>query len=204
MDNQDELIAIFREQLRTGHPTLTEREADRFVAFYGLVLKWNPRLHLTTLIQPADFLARHVDEVLFALPRLSPQLRSIWDLGSGLGVPGIPFAIMRPDLEVHLVEASLKKAVFLETLVDLLQLELVRVECRRIETLPTLPAGSLLTARAVEQMARLLPLMRRLAEGSSQLLIFCSAELAASVQGAEVVAIPGAIDRCLADFKRST
>lgn len=204
MDNQERLIASFRELLRTGHPTLTEREADRFVAFYALVLKWNSRLHLTTLTTPVDFLSRHVDEVLFILPQLSSQVRSIWDLGSGLGVPGIPLAIMRPDLEVHLVEASLKKSVFLETLVSVLELDRVRVVCQRIESLPALPNESLLTARAVEQFSRLLPLMLRLAANSAQLFIFCSSELAASVHRAEVFPIPGAVDRCVAILNRST
>lgn len=193
-----------RELLTDRYPLLSEEVVGRFSRYYGLVLKWNPRLHLTTLTAPDQFLARHIDEVIFASQFVLDGVTSIWDLGSGLGVPGVPLKILRPELELVLVESSRKKAIFLEMVVSEIGLLHSRVDCRRIEALTPLPAGSLLTARAVEQMERLVPQMVHLSHDSFQVLLFCSRSLCQSLDGAVPRLIPGSSDRYLADLKCST
>ncbi|MGH9429075.1 MAG: 16S rRNA (guanine(527)-N(7))-methyltransferase RsmG, partial [Terriglobia bacterium] len=130
------------------------------------------RLHLTTLTQPQDFFERHILESTFAESLILPCVRQIWDLGSGLGVPGIVLAVLRPDLTVHLIEASRNKAVFLEEVVGMLPLTNARVVRTRFESLENLPSESCLTVRAVEGMEKMLPEMVRLGAGTSQILIF--------------------------------
>src|SRR5262245_44317249 len=87
----------------------SQTEIDSLSKYYELVLKWNPRLHLTTLIQPQAFFDRHIFESAFSASLLSPSINQIWDLGSGLGAPGMILAILRPDLAIHLVESSRNK-----------------------------------------------------------------------------------------------
>ncbi len=152
-------------------------EVRLLTGYYELVLRWNGRLHLTTLTNPPDFLDRHLREPLVARDLLRPGAESLWDLGSGLGVPGIPLAIFLPTLHVTLVESSRKKAIFLETVIDHLHLALVSVDCRRIESLGPLPPHSILTARAVDRMGSLLPHMLRILHPSSQVVLFCSRRL---------------------------
>lgn len=193
-----------RELLTDRYPLLNEDMVGRFARYYRLVLKWNPRLHLTTLTEPDQFLARHIDEVIFASQFVLEGVTSIWDLGSGLGVPGVPLKILRPELELVLVESSRKKAIFLEMVISEIGLLHSRVDCRRIEALSPLPAGSLLTARAVEQMERLVPQMIHLSRGSFQVLLFCSRSLCQLLDGAVPRLIPGSSDRYLADLKCST
>ncbi len=199
-----EASSQIRELLTDRYPLLSEEVVGRFSRYYGLVLKWNPRLHLTTLTEPHQFLARHVDEVLFASQFVLEGVTSIWDLGSGLGVPGIPLKILRPELEMVLVESSRKKAIFLEMVISEIGLVHSRVDCQRIEALSPLPAGSLLTARAVEQMERLVPQMIHLSRNSFQILLFCSRSLSQSLDGAVPRLIPGSSDRYIADLKCST
>ncbi|MFZ4792815.1 MAG: 16S rRNA (guanine(527)-N(7))-methyltransferase RsmG [Blastocatellia bacterium] len=199
-----EASSQIRELLTDRYPLLSEEVVGRFSRYYGLVLKWNPRLHLTTLTEPHQFLARHVDEVLFASQFVLEGVTSIWDLGSGLGVPGIPLKILRPELEMVLVESSRKKAIFLEIVISEIGLVHSRVDCQRIEALSPLPAGSLLTARAVEQMERLVPQMIHLSRNSFQILLFCSRSLCQSLDGAVPRLIPGSSDRYIADLKCST
>jgi 16S rRNA (guanine527-N7)-methyltransferase len=190
--------------LTDRYPLLNEDVVGHFARYYRLVLKWNPRLHLTTLTEPDQFLARHLDEVIFASQFVLEGVTSIWDLGSGLGVPGVPLKILRPELELVLVESSRKKAIFLEMAISEIGLLHSRVDCRRIEALSPLPAGSLLTARAVEQMERLVPQMIHLSQDSWQVLLFCSRSLCQSLDGAVPRLIPGSSDRYLADLKCST
>jgi 16S rRNA (guanine527-N7)-methyltransferase len=192
--------AEFEQLLRSRHPTLEPLAVTRFIHFYQMVLKWNPRLHLTTLTTPALFLARHVEEVLFAHRFLLPGITAIWDLGSGLGVPGVPFAILNPALPVTLVESSRNKAIYLEALVADLELAHVEVLCRRVEELAPLPPGAVVTSRAIERMGALLTSLVHLSANSAQLLLFCSHDLAQSLPGARLHLLPGSTDRYLASL----
>lgn len=109
----------------------------------------------------AELESRHVPECV-ALARLLPDgPASLVDIGSGGGLPGLVIAIVRPDLDVTLVESTRKKADFLRaTTVDLeLDVEVVN------ERAEALSAGfDLATARAVARLDRLigwsLPLLR--------------------------------------------
>ena len=154
-----------------GGRDFSEQEIQQLSRYYQLVLKWNQRLHLTTLTQPEQFFQRHVFESALAESHLLPAVRQLWDLGSGLGIPGLPLAVLRPDLQVYLVESGRNKVFFLEEVVATLELANVRVVESRIESLETLPDDSCLTARAVEKMEQILREMLRIGEGSLQMVI---------------------------------
>jgi 16S rRNA (guanine527-N7)-methyltransferase len=76
---------------------------------------------------------RHIGDSLRALPALPDGPAAVADLGSGAGLPGIPIAIARPDLDFALIESRSRKAAFLEWVVDGLGLPNVRVVHARIE-----------------------------------------------------------------------
>lgn len=166
-----QLEAILRKSRSGGGKNFSEKEIHQLLLYYQLVLKWNHRLHLTTLIQPEQFFQRHIFESALAESHLIPTVRQLWDLGSGLGIPGIPIAVFRPDLLVHLVESGRNKAIFLEEVVATLELANVRVVGSRIEALDKLSEDSCLTARAVEKMGYLLAEILRIGKASSQVLI---------------------------------
>lgn len=98
------------------------------------------------------------------LSELIEQGASVADVGSGAGLPGIPLAIARPDLEIFLIEPLLRRSEFLRETVRELALDRVRVTRARAEELPTKASFDVVTARAVAPMARLagltLPLLR--------------------------------------------
>lgn len=89
----------------------SEAELAALEQHYGLLLKWNARLNLTTVTEPREAAVRHYCESLFLAAHLSAG--SSVDIGSGPGFPGIPTAIMRPNSRVDLVESHQRKAVFL-------------------------------------------------------------------------------------------
>ncbi len=155
-----------------GGEGFSESEIHQLSHYYELVLKWNRRIHLTTITEPQEFVGRHILESAFAESHLLDSITMIWDLGTGLGVPGIPLAIFRPEITVNLVDANRAKAIFLEEVVSELNLINLKVVCARIESLGELPEDACLTARAVERMERMLSEMLRIGARCDQMLIF--------------------------------
>ena len=127
-------------------------ENELFLRYYESVLRWNPRLHLTTLASPFEFAHRFILEGAYSSKILSPNIHQIWDIGSGAGFPGIPLAILRPDLFVYLVEANRKKAIFLKELIAHLNLTNVVAINQRFQDIPSLSPNSCLTTRALEKL----------------------------------------------------
>jgi len=197
-------VAILAQLLSTAEPLWPAASRQQALAYYQLVLKWNPRLHLTTLTRPEEFLDRHLHEPLFAAPFLLPEVTSLWDLGSGLGVPGVPLSLLRPDLDITLVEASARKAIFLEAVIHELALTRTRVVSQRFQEISPLPPGSAITVRAIERMDSILPEILKFAENAAQILFFCSASFAARLDSPLLHPIPGSHDRWIAELRCST
>lgn len=102
------------------------------------------------------------------LAELIPDGSDVVDVGSGAGLPGIPLAIARPDLAVTLVEPMLRRARFLEEVVQLLHLP-VRVQRARAQELPR-SSCSVVVARAVAPLSELVALALPLLRPGGQLL----------------------------------
>lgn len=92
---------------------LDGHELDLLESHYELMVRWNQRMSLTSIHKLEEIVERHYCESLFTAAQLPEQNARVADVGSGPGFPGIPLAIVRPDLEVALIEANQKKAVFL-------------------------------------------------------------------------------------------
>lgn len=78
------------------------------------LLRWNSKVNLTAILDPNEVLDKHILDSLAVLPLLDPEARTLLDAGSGAGFPGVPIALLRPDLEVWLVDAVAKKVGFLK------------------------------------------------------------------------------------------
>lgn len=106
--------ALFAEVLRTelsGIIEISDAQIQRLFAHYELLVRWNRRLNLTTVIDLPEAAYRHYCESLFVGAHITGK--TVVDIGTGAGFPGIPIAIARPEWSVTLVEAHKRKAVFL-------------------------------------------------------------------------------------------
>jgi 16S rRNA (guanine(527)-N(7))-methyltransferase RsmG len=168
----DQMKDILRNNGRWDGKGFSEAETDLLSKYYELVLKWNKRLHLTTLTPPREFFERHILESAFSESLILPSVNQVWDLGSGLGVPGMVIAILRPDLDVRMVEVSRNKALFLEEVAVRLNLKNVKVIESRFEAIEDVPEKSCLTVRAIERMEKMIPEILRLGAKASQIMIF--------------------------------
>ena len=120
--------------------------------YLDLLLKWNARTNLTAIRDPEEIIRRHFGESLFAGLHLAPEANTVLDFGSGAGFPGLPIAILRPEIAVTLAESQNKKSTFLREVVRTLGLK-VEIWAARVETMPESRLFHTVTLRAVDNMA---------------------------------------------------
>jgi len=155
--------------------------------YYGLLARWNDRLHLVAPCTPEEFATRHVLESLLLLKHL-PQGAKIADVGSGAGLPIIPCLIARDDLEATLIESSQKKAVFLREALNTVGRK-ATIVARRFEEIEA-PAVSFVSCRALDQFMEKVPELIEWAPEGSTLLLFGGEELKNRLPQAEQLLIP--------------
>lgn len=117
-----------------------EGDVERLARFLDLLLKANETTNLTAITDPAEAWRKHILDAMSLVPVLSSlepaapgDHVSIADIGSGGGVPAIPLAIVLPDHRFTLIEATGKKARFLEETAAALALTNIRVLTDRAE-----------------------------------------------------------------------
>ncbi len=116
---------------------------------------------------------------------LLPDRGLLADLGSGAGLPGLVLAMLRPQVEVVLVEPMARRTAFLAECVGALGLDNVRIERGRAEDLTGKMAADVVTARAVARLERLAPLAAGLARPGGQVLAIKGASAADEIAVAE-------------------
>ena len=110
-------------------------ELSRFALFYDEFQLWNAKMNITAVAPGRTFVIKHFIDSLQAFPLIPKAAKTLLDLGSGGGFPGIPLAIAGRTLEVTLVDASRKKTSFLKQVVIKVGLGGVRVVTGRAEAL---------------------------------------------------------------------
>jgi len=143
----DELIAStlspFQIQLSAG-------QIAKIQEYIRLLLKWNHSVNLTSVVDPAEILARHFGESMFICSLIPVEKCRLADIGSGAGFPGLAVKIACPELRLTLIESNKKKCAFLSEVVRALELENVEVMPVRFKEARVSPDfAELVTARAV-------------------------------------------------------
>ncbi len=137
---------------------LNDTQRAQFDRYRTELLAWNERVNLTAIVDPGEVETLHfADSLACLLEPIESQARLL-DVGAGAGFPGLPLKIARPDLRLTLLEATGKKARFLEHVAGVLGLDDVEVVNDRAETAPGREAFDLVVARAVGALPVLLEL----------------------------------------------
>lgn len=103
-------------------------QRKQFETYLQLLSQENKKVNLTAITDPANMVRYHFQDSLAIVAYIkNNDITGICDVGSGGGFPGIPLAIMFPDINVHLIEVIGKKINFLHKVIDALGLENVVV-----------------------------------------------------------------------------
>lgn len=169
-----EALAAHLKNLIPESIILDDPQIQKCVRHLELVLETNQQFNLTSITDPREAVIKHVIDSLLPA-QLYADADAILDLGTGAGYPGIPLAILYPEMKVHLVDSTQKKARFLQEVVNELELPNVVVHDKRGETvLKSLPTHEIdiLTARAVGSIEKLLNVLKPVRKRFRKMLLF--------------------------------
>ena len=148
-------------QLEALFPDIRPGQIAQIEQYCELLREWNQRVNLVSRQDVGQLMAHHILPSLIPL-RLIDIAAGSWvlDIGSGGGLPAIPLKIMRPDLQVLMVDSVRKKTLFLKKVIADLGLSGISAGNRRIEELSAevdfLNKFDLITARAVGRIGQLI------------------------------------------------
>ncbi len=108
----DELGTEIREMAENWRLEVTDEVLSQVCKYLRLLLLWNRSVNLTGAAGLADLVCDHLPDS-FGLSRLTPAGARVVDVGSGGGLPAIPFAILRPDCTATLIEPRARRVAFL-------------------------------------------------------------------------------------------
>lgn len=148
--------------------SFTEQQLEQFDKYYELLVETNKVMNLTAITEPDEVAVKHmIDSLLAYEPEMAGK--TLADVGTGAGFPGVPLKIYCPQLKVTLIDSLGKRLKFLQTVIDQLGLKGICCEHLRAED-----AGrnkqhrekyDLVTARAVARLSVLseycLPLAKK-------------------------------------------
>lgn len=137
------------EQLQIA---MSAEQQQQLLAYVALLNKWNKVYNLTAVREPARMIGLHVLDSLALMPHLG-QAKSILDVGSGGGLPGICLAIAAPMLEVVMLDSLQKKTTFIRQAIGELELRNASVVCERVEAFQPPHRFDLVASRAFAELA---------------------------------------------------
>src|SRR5215467_8176886 len=114
---------------------LGDDQVEQIQLYTKLLLAWNDKINLTAIRDPLEILYRHFCESMYGATALPVEKCRLADVGSGAGFPGLPLKLIRPDLEIFLIESNVKKATFIAEVIRELGLTDARVLVNRFEEL---------------------------------------------------------------------
>ena len=152
---------------------ISTKQAAHFEQYAHELAQWNQHTNLTAIVDPAEVQVRHfLDSLSLAqVIKFEPPMRLI-DVGTGAGFPGLPLAIVYPELKVTLLEATGKKVDFLAHMINVLGLDNATAVKARAEEAGHMPEHraqyDVVVARAVARMPALMEYLLPLAKNGGR------------------------------------
>lgn len=108
------------------------KQLEQFFEYMELLIEWNEKMNLTAIIEPEEIILKHFIDSITILKDIEDNSRVV-DVGTGAGFPGIPLSIMNSTLKITLVDSLNKRLIFLQEVVNKLQLKNIEIIHARAE-----------------------------------------------------------------------
>ncbi len=147
---------------------------QKLIHYIQLIARWNKAFNLTAIRDVEAMVSKHLLDSLVVQPYL--EGKTVLDVGSGAGLPGIPFAITSPDKHFVLIDSNGKKTRFLMQAKIDLKLDNVEIINQRVEDYQAMKAGhriyfDIITARAYAATDNILPGTAHLQDENTRILV---------------------------------
>jgi len=150
------MSAAAQRRLRELDPAVSRETLGRLETMVEVLLRWQKAINLVGRATVADVWTRHILDSAQLAPFIPKDAKTLADLGSGAGFPGLVLAALRPELDVILIESDARKSAYLTEAARKMGLpKQPKVVISRIETAPSTKAD-VVTARALAPLGRLL------------------------------------------------
>ena len=145
----------FFEELKKLDINLTNDQIDKLARFYQLLVTWNEKINLTTIIKEEEVYLKHFYDSLTLIKVIDlRQPLTILDVGTGAGFPGIVLKIVFPNLKITLLDSLTKRINYLNEIIKELDLHDIETVCSRCEEYTKINREKydLVVARAVSHL----------------------------------------------------
>lgn len=127
---------IFFEKMQENSKVLgfnfSVEQLEKFHKYMNLLIEWNEKMNLTAITEPNDIILKHFIDSITINKYIENNVKVV-DVGTGAGFPGIPLSIIRPDLQITLVDSLNKRLIFLQEVKKELELNNVDIVHARAE-----------------------------------------------------------------------
>ena len=111
---------------------LSENQINKFLNYKEFLLEYNQNVNLTAITEPKDVIQKHFIDSLNILKYINEE-ETVIDVGTGAGFPAIPLKILNEKLDITLLDSLNKRLIFIEKLIDLIELNNIKLIHSRVE-----------------------------------------------------------------------
>lgn len=148
-------INEFTEELKKLGINITNEQIDLLEKYYNLLIEWNDKINLTAITDKEEVYLKHFYDSLTLIKAydLTKKIK-VCDVGTGAGFPGIVLKIVFPNIDIMLVDALNKRILFLNEVIDKLNLKNISAVHKRAEDFAreNIEKFDLVTSRAVAKL----------------------------------------------------
>lgn len=153
-----------------------ERLIEKAAQHLQMIVVANEHMNLTRITNPQEAAIKHIYDSVAPWRHFCEARRAL-DAGTGAGFPGLPLAIVLPETRFTLAESTQKKARFVDSAVETLELCNVRVVAERAEERALLERPDIIIARAVAPLHRLLEVFTKPLKQGARLMLYKGPEV---------------------------